>query len=516
MIFDEILAQVLVLLQQARRISYADIRTQFNVDEETLEALKHQIIEVKQLAIDEGGTALVHAEARADDIDRRQLTVLFCDMVGSTALSSPLDPEDLREVVRDYQQASVEVIEHFGGHLAQYLGDGLLVYFGYPAAHDDDAQRAVIAGLQIIEAIAALNERLEQQAGVRLAVRIGIHSGSVVVGRLGDGQEQLAMGETPNVAAGLQTLAEPDTVVISEATAESIADTVECQPLGVYRLDGVTAPVSVSRVQPTHDGPHDLGRTESARLTDEPAASGGAGPSGADDAERRQLTVMFCDLADAGTLATRLTPEALLEVVQAYQEASSITIAYFDGHIAQYLDDGLLVYFGYPHAHEDDAQRAVRAALGMIDGMAALNEQITARHGVRVAARIGIHTGLVVAGEMGGGSRTEQLAVGETLNVAARIHRLATPDTVVISAATNRLIADDFWVENLGLHTLRGVAAPIQVSRVLSEREIEESGAATAAARREELVGREAELSLLQDRWEQSVNGQGQVVFDQR
>ena len=143
------------------------------------------------------------------DAERRQLTVLFCDLVDSTALASHLDPEDLRAVVRAYQATCAEVIQRFDGHIAQYLGDGLLVYFGYPQAHEDEAQRAVRSGLGMIEAMGTLNTRLERSHGVRLAVRLGIHTGLVVVGEIGSGgrQEQLALGETPNIAARLQSLA---------------------------------------------------------------------------------------------------------------------------------------------------------------------------------------------------------------------------------------------------------------------------------------------------------------------
>ena len=125
------------------------------------------------------------AEARVPEAERRQLTVLFCDLVDSTALSSQLDPEDWREVVRAYQETCAKVIARYEGHIAQYLGDGLLVYFGYPQAHEDDAQRAVRSGLGIVEAMAQLNTRLEKERGVQLAVRLGIHTGLVVVGEMG-------------------------------------------------------------------------------------------------------------------------------------------------------------------------------------------------------------------------------------------------------------------------------------------------------------------------------------------
>jgi class 3 adenylate cyclase len=147
------------------------------------------------------------------EAERRQLTVLFCDLVDSTALATQLDPEEWRAVVRAYQDTCAKVIARFEGHIAQYLGDGLLVYFGYPLAHEDDAQRAVRAGLGIVEALGPLNPRLAREPGVELAVRLGIHTGLVVVGEVGGGprQEQLALGETPNLAARLQGLAARNT-----------------------------------------------------------------------------------------------------------------------------------------------------------------------------------------------------------------------------------------------------------------------------------------------------------------
>jgi class 3 adenylate cyclase len=154
------------------------------------------------------------------EAERRQLTVLFCDLVNSTVLGSQLDPEDWREVVQAYQETCAKVIARFEGHIAQYLGDGLLVYFGYPQAHEDDAMRAVQAGLEMLEAMRSLRARLPKERGVRLAVRLGIHTGLVVVGTMGgDGrQERLALGETPNIAARLQGLAAPDTAVLRAPT----------------------------------------------------------------------------------------------------------------------------------------------------------------------------------------------------------------------------------------------------------------------------------------------------------
>jgi class 3 adenylate cyclase len=185
------------------------------------------------------------------EAERRQLTVLFCDLVGSTQLSGQLDPEDLRAVVRAYQEAAAAVIQQYEGHIAQYLGDGLLVYFGYPLAHEDEARRAVHTGLGLVQAIAALNTRLTAQYSIQLAVRLGIHTGPVVVGVMGGAgrHEHLALGETPNVAARLQTLAPANTVVLSAVTARLVQGAFVLEDLGTHLLHGVGEPMMVSRVR---------------------------------------------------------------------------------------------------------------------------------------------------------------------------------------------------------------------------------------------------------------------------
>jgi class 3 adenylate cyclase len=231
------------------------------------------------------------------------------------------------------------------------------------------------------------------------------------------------------------------------------------------------------------------------------------------EAERRQLTVLFCDLVDSTPLATHLDPEDLREVVRAYQRVCAEVIQRFEGYIAQYLGDGLLVYFGFPQAHEDDCQRAVRAALGMMEAMGRLNQRLEREQEVRLAARVGIHTGLVVVGEMGGGGRQEQLALGETPNVAARLQALAAPNTVVISAATHRLVQGWFTCQDLGVHTLRGVATPVPVFHVLGESEAQSHLEVAVSRGLTPLVGREQEVRLLLECWDQVKAGHGQVVL---
>ena len=172
---------------------------------------------------------------------------------------------------------------------------------------------------------------------------------------------------------------------------------------------------------------------------------------------------------DSTKLSSQLDSEEYREVVRAYQKVCSEVITRFDGHIAQLLGDGLLVYFGYPQAHEDDAQRAVRAGLDMLAAMEAPKSHLKHEKSIQLALRIGIHTGLVVVGAMGGQGRQEQLALGETPNIAARIQGLTAPNTVAISEATYRLAQGYFACEALGAQTLRGVGEPITLYRVLRE-----------------------------------------------
>jgi class 3 adenylate cyclase/predicted ATPase len=259
MTFEEILDQAIAMLQRRGRVTYRLLKRQFQLDDDSLGDLLAELRYAHREAISEdeqgigwtGGAAdAMPTTPQTSDAERRQLTVLFCDLVDSTRLASELDPEDLREVVRAYQETCAKVIARFDGHIAQYLGDGLLVYFGYPLAHEDDAQRAVRAGLGILDAVQALSGRLAHDKGVRVAVRLGIHTGLVVVGSMGSGdrQEQLALGETPNMAARLQGLAMPGTLVMSEATSRLVQGYFVCQDLGLHTVKGVDQPIAAYQV----------------------------------------------------------------------------------------------------------------------------------------------------------------------------------------------------------------------------------------------------------------------------
>jgi class 3 adenylate cyclase/predicted ATPase len=227
------------------------------------------------------------------------------------------------------------------------------------------------------------------------------------------------------------------------------------------------------------------------------------------DAERRQLTVMFCDLVGSTALSTRLDPEDLREVIGAYHRAVGDMVAGFDGFIANYMGDGVLVYFGYPRAHEDDAERAVRAGLGVIDAVGRLDVK-----SVKLQAHVGIATGLVVVGDLiGEGSAQQQSVVGETPNLAARLEALAEPETVVIAAGTRRLLGDLFEYYDLGAVEVKGVAGPVPAWQVLRPSIVASRFEALRGTALTRLVGRDEEIELLLRRWARAKAGDGQVVL---
>ncbi|MCK1636114.1 AAA family ATPase [Bradyrhizobium sp. 157] len=245
-----------------------------------------------------------------------------------------------------------------------------------------------------------------------------------------------------------------------------------------------------------------------------PATAAPAAVSGkaslAPEAERRQLTVMFVDLVNSTALAARLDPEEMAEVLRTYHSAVADAIARFEGHVAKYMGDGVLAYFGYPRAHEDEAERAVRAGLAAVAAVHSLGSV----HGETLAARVGIATGRVVVGELiGEGAAREETVVGDTPNLAARLQTLAQPGTVVISARTRELIGGLFELAELGSQILKGFPVPVRAWRVVGEGAAESRFEALHGAGLTPLVGREHEIGLLLEHWERAKEGEGQVVL---
>jgi class 3 adenylate cyclase len=243
----------------------------------------------------------------------------------------------------------------------------------------------------------------------------------------------------------------------------------------------------------------------SARAT--PKFAAGTEP-GTETAERRQVTVMFSDLVGSTTLSTRMDPEDLREVISAYQKCVTETVHRFDGFVARYMGDGALVYFGYPRAHEDDAERAIRAGLELVKAVTELKSRTS------LQARVGIATGLVVVGDLiGWGEAQERGIVGETPNLAARLQENAEPNTVVICDSTRRLLGNLFELEELGLRDLKGLAKPTRAWAALRASSVASRFEALHATGLTTLVGRDEESELLLRRWLRAKSGEGQVVL---
>ena len=227
-----------------------------------------------------------------------------------------------------------------------------------------------------------------------------------------------------------------------------------------------------------------------------------------DTAERRQVTVMFSDLVGSTALSARMDPEDLREVISAYQKCVAETVRRFGGFVAKYMGDGVLVYFGYPEAHEDDAERAVRAGLELVAAVAGLKTHAA------LQTRVGIATGLVVVGDLiGSGEAQERGIVGETPNLAARLQGVAEPNMVVIAESTRKLLGNLFELEDLGAKDLKGIAGPVRAWAALRASSVESRFEALHATDLTALVGREEELELLLRRWSRAKTGEGQVVL---
>ncbi len=254
-------------------------------------------------------------------------------------------------------------------------------------------------------------------------------------------------------------------------------------------------------------GPRRKILTAIASLSVEPAPR----PTGPEEptptaAERRQLTVVFVDLVGSTALAQGMDPEELRGVIRGFQDAAAGAITRYEGHVAKYMGDGVLAYFGWPRAHEDDAERAVRAGLGLLDAL-----RISDR---ALAVRIGIATGVVVVGDViGEGGAREEAAVGDTLNLAARLQQLAAPGTIAIAPSTRDLLGQAFDLESLGPQEFKGMAASIEAWRVAGERTVETRFEAARGQRLMPLVGRDQEIALALARWEQAKSSEGQVLL---
>src|SRR4030095_8425658 len=226
--------------------------------------------------------------------------------------------------------------------------------------------------------------------------------------------------------------------------------------------------------------------------------------------ERRHLTVLFSDLVGSTDMSARLDPEEFREVMVDYHRATAEAITRFGGYVAKYLGDGVMAYFGWPQAHDNDAERAARAGLAILDGIAALNDRDAKSDRPTLSVRVGIDTGNVVIGK-GGGSESE--IFGDAANIAARVQSAADPGAVIVTSAVNRLVSGLFVVEERGAHQLKGIAAPVELYRIVRLSSVRNRLAASIVHGLTPFVGRDDETRLLWSRWERARDGEGQVLL---
>ena len=460
--FYQVIDEVIGLLRHRGRVSYRALQRQFGLDDAYLEDLKAELIVAQSLAVDEHGQVLVWTGEATSTMPLQLVSVPPSD--------TPLSLE-----TGHGESGGIRLYGALHLTLVLLQHEGRLTY----------RTLMQLCGLDL-----ALMEAVRDELLFKRVARD--EHGQGLVRR----EEGSAGRASPLVTRGDADWLEPPPGLPAIVPAQEPTTAMDSTP--------AAAP------SPSWDAAADY-----SPLPTSLDASGTISEAvlWAHEAERRQLTVLFCDLVGSTTLSAQLDLEDLRAVVRAYQETAAVVMQRYEGRIAQYLGDGLLVYFGYPQAHEDDAQRAVHAGVELIEAIGELNTRLDASYGVQLAVRLGIHTGPVVVGDIGSEGRYEQLALGETPNIAARLQDLAAPNTVVISPVTARLVHQTFVLEDLGASALKGVAEPMAVWQVLGPRTPSGHDDEAAYHRTPFLVGRDEELGLLRRRWEQSKEGLGQIVL---
>jgi class 3 adenylate cyclase/tetratricopeptide (TPR) repeat protein len=450
------------------------------------------------------------ADRPVDEI-RRSVTVVNSDLKGSTALGERLDPESLREVLTRYFDEMRMVFEAHGGTIEKIIGDAIVAVFGMPIRHDDDALRAVRAALESMQVLASLNDQLEQVWGVRLVTRTGVSTGEVVVGDLSASQHVLT-GETMNVSSSMEQNAPPLEVLIAAPTYDLVRDFVQVEPMGpvtpkgmekateAYRLISVTEPASHAAADAAtgaaagarEDLHHcsNCGEENSVRQQFCGMCGSPLVVTARAKESRKTVTLVFADPKPRTESGEPPSPTALREVMSRYFEEMRRALERHGGTVEKFIGDAVMAVYGLPVRHEDDAVRALRAALDMQAALPALNEDFVAKWGIRLLNAIGVNTGEVIAGDATLGQR---LVTGDAVNVAARLEQAAGPAEVIIGDLTYRLAKGFAEVETIPPLTLKGKAEPVPAYRLVSVRDRPLDAGAGAST----FVGREEEMGRL-------------------
>jgi class 3 adenylate cyclase/tetratricopeptide (TPR) repeat protein len=452
------------------------------------------------------GTTL-DSDQTVDEI-RRFATVVNSDLKGSTALGERLDPESLREVLTLYFDEMRLVFEAHGGTIEKIIGDAIVAVFGLPVRHEDDALRAVEAAAESQQALASLNDRLEQTWGVRLVVRTGIATGDVVFGEASLGQHVLT-GDTMQISSAMEQNAPPLEVLIADSTYELVREQVQVEPAEPVRPKGkdIEVPAYVLKeVAARPEAGNAAADTASAGMRlcqacgeENPEAFRFCGMCGATlgvsstaRESRKTVTLVFADPKPTTLDGVPPSPEALRDVMSRYFEAMRVALEHHGGTVEKFIGDAVMAVFGLPMRHEDDAVRAVRAAAAMQAALPELNEAFRSQWGLELRNHIGVNTGEVIAGDASLGQR---LVTGDAVNTAARLEQAAGAQEIILGHLTYRLARDQVEVEPIPPLTLKGKAEPVPAYRLVSVQELPAERPTQATP----FVGREAELGRLGD-----------------
>ena len=420
---------------------------------------------------------------------RLQATIVTSDWQGSTALGERLDPESLRDVQSTYFDAMRAVFESHGGTIEKVIGDAIVAVFGLTTARDDDALRAVEAAAESQRALGLLNDRLEARWGVRLIVRTGVATGEVVVGEAKAGQHVLT-GRTIGIATAMEQNAPPSEVLLSASTYAAVRDAVKVAPIGIVQAKGSDEPLRAYRLLSVAERP-DVERFPI------PVDETGSRPVVGET--RKTVTIVFADPKPTTANGAPPEPEVLRDVMSSYFAAMNLALQRHGATVEKFIGDAVMAVFGLPIRHEDDALRAVRAAMDMQQVLPELNAAFEAEWGITLQNRIGVNTGEVVAGDASLGQR---LVTGDTVNVAARLEQAGGPREILLGSLTYRLVRDAVTVEEVEPLTLKGKAEPVPAYRLVG---LTDAGEAIQRRQDAPMVGRDAEMGALAAMFDRAV-----------
>ena len=527
----EIVHEVRRHLEESGRLSYRMLQREFSLDDDTLAKVVVELVDNQRVAVREDNAlawsaAAAPGQARAEgslaplerdprasasqhltdrilhsraalEGERRQVTVLFSDVSGFTAMSEKLDPEDVRAIMDSAFEVILNEVHRYEGTVNQFLGDGVMALFGALVTNEDHAQRALSAALAIQSGLIPLADEVRRLHGVAFRMRMGINTGRVVVGAIGQDlrMDYTAVGDTTNLASGLLGIAQPGQIVVSQRTQRLSEGFFVFEDLGDCQIKGKREPVRAYAVSREISG-----QTRLIGRDQEPGSLAGLHRQATDgqgmirtlldteetveelvnnqrvavrednalardlhaytpkhladrilhskaalEGERKQVTVLFADVPGFAAISENLDPEAVHAIMDSAFEVILNEVHHYEGMVNQFLGDGVMALFGAPVANEDHAQRALSAALAIQRGLQPLADEVRRLHGVAFRIRMGINTGLVVVGAIGRDLRMDYTAVGDTTNLAARLLGIAEPGQIVVSRRTQRL-SEGFFV----------------------------------------------------------------------